>query len=224
LMYFMGLSMIPLAKVMALSFSSPLFATIIALIVLGEVIRTRRITALIIGFVGALIILRPGIVELDLGSMLILGAAAAWAGCLVIIKVLARADSSITITLYSTIFLMPVSLIAAIPYWQTPTFNQLLLLAVMGITGSLGQTALAQSFREADMTAVLPLEFLRLVWASLFGYLFFAEVPDIWVWIGGSIIFSASTYIAFRERNAGKQSPQTPEKVDPSTAPPVPHP
>jgi len=216
LMYFMGLSLIPLAKVMALSFSSPLFATIIAFLVLGEVIRTRRITALVIGFAGTMIILRPGFVELDLGSMLILGACAAWAGCLVTIKVLARTDSSITITLYSTIFLMPVSLIAAIPYWQTPNFDQFLLLAAMGLMGSLGQVALAQSFREAEMTAVMPLEFLRLIWAAIFGYLFFAEVPDIWVWLGGTVIFSASTYIAIRERAAGKQIPET--------APPVPHP
>jgi drug/metabolite transporter (DMT)-like permease len=216
LMYFMGLSLIPLAKVMALSFSSPLFATIIAFITLGEVIRTRRITALIIGLAGTMIILRPGFVELDLGSMLILGACAAWAGCLVIIKVLARTESSVTITLYSTIFLMPVSLTAAIPYWQWPNVDQLLLLAVMGIAGSIGQTALAQSFREADMTAVMPLEFLRLVWAALFGYFFFAEVPDVWVWTGGSVIFAASFYIAIRERQFGKQTPET--------APPVTHP
>jgi len=216
LMYFMGLSLIPLAKVMALSFSSPLFATIIAFITLGEVIRTRRITALIIGLAGTMIILRPGFVELDLGSILILGACAAWAGCLVIIKVLARTESSVTITLYSTIFLMPVSLTAAIPYWQWPNVDQLLLLAVMGIAGSIGQTALAQSFREADMTAVMPLEFLRLVWAALFGYLFFAEVPDVWVWTGGSVIFAASFYIAIRERQFGKQTPET--------APPVTHP
>ena len=216
LMYFMGLSLIPLAKVMALSFSSPLFATIIAFITLGEVIRTRRITALIIGLAGTMIILRPGFVELDLGSILILGACAAWAGCLVIIKVLARTESSVTITLYSTIFLMPVSLTAAIPYWQWPNVDQLLLLAVMGIAGSIGQTALAQSFREADMTAVMPLEFLRLVWAALFGYFFFAEVPDVWVWTGGSVIFAASFYIAIRERQFGKQTPET--------APPVTHP
>lgn len=216
LMYFMGLSLIPLAKVMALSFSSPLFATIIAFITLGEVIRTRRITALIIGLAGTMIILRPGFVELDLGSILILGACAAWAGCLVIIKVLARTESSVTITLYSTIFLMPVSLTAAIPYWQWPNIDQLLLLAVMGIAGSIGQTALAQSFREADMTAVMPLEFLRLVWAALFGYFFFAEVPDVWVWTGGSVIFAASFYIAIRERQFGKQTPET--------APPVTHP
>ena len=212
LMYFMGLSLIPLAKVMALSFSSPLFATIIAFITLGEVIRTRRISALIIGFAGTMIILRPGFIELDLGS--ILGACAAWAGCLVIIKILARTESSVTITLYSTIFLMPVSLTAAIPYWQMPNVDQLLVLAVMGIAGSIGQTALAQSFREADMTAVMPLEFLRLIWAAMFGYFFFAEVPDIWVWTGGSIIFAASFYIAVRERNVGKPSLET--------APPVP--
>lgn len=218
LMYFMGLSLIPLAKVMALSFTSPLFATIIAFLTIGEVIRARRITALAIGFAGTLIILRPGFVEPDLGSMLIIGACIAWAGCLIIIKVLARTDSSITITLYSTIFLMPVSLTAAIPYWEMPNFDQLLLLAAMGICGSLGQTALAQSFREAEMTAVMPLEFLRLIWAALFGYLFFAEVPDIWVWMGGVLIFSASTYIAIRERNVGKSG----EKQPPETAPPVP--
>ncbi|MEL0106671.1 MAG: DMT family transporter [Rhodospirillaceae bacterium] len=215
LMYFTGLALIPLAKVMALSFTSPLFATVIAFIAFGEAIRTRRITALIIGFAGALIILRPGIIALDLGSMLILGAAAAWAIVLVIIKKMSQTDSSITITLYSTIFLIPVTAIAAFPYWQMPNWEQWLWFAAMGITGSLGQTALAQSFREADMTAVMPLEFLRLVWAAIIGYFIFFEVPDLYVWIGGTIIFSASTYIAYRERNAGKESTET--------APPVPH-
>jgi drug/metabolite transporter (DMT)-like permease len=217
LMYFMGLSLIPIAKVMALSFSSPLFATVVALIVLHEVIRARRITALVIGFAGTLMILRPGFVEPDVGSLLILGASAAWAGVLIIIKVMARTDSSITITLYSTIMIMPFTFIAALPYWQTPTFTQLIWLAGMGIAGSLGQTALAQSFREADMTAVIPLDFLRMVWAAVIGFFVFAEFPDLWTWIGGIVIFSASTYIAFRERAAGAappadQIPRTPHQ------------
>ncbi|MEQ8194710.1 MAG: DMT family transporter [Rhodospirillales bacterium] len=217
LMYFMGLSLIPIAKVMALSFTSPLFATVIALIVLHEVIRARRITALIIGFVGAVIILRPGLIEPDVGSLLVLGASAAWAVCLIIIKIMSRTDSSITITLYSTIMIMPFTLIAALPYWKTPNFEQLLWLAGMGIAGSIGQTALAQSFRETDMTAVLPLDFMRMVWAAIIGFIIFVEIPDMWTWIGGIVIFSASTYIAFRERTTGTapppdQAPRTPSQ------------
>jgi len=202
LTYFLGISLVPLAKVIAITFTAPLFATAIGFFVLREFIRARRITALAAGFIGALIVLRPEMVEIDAGPILLLFAAAVWGGVLIVIKVLSRTESSLTITLYSTIFLMPITVVAALPYWQTPTLEQAPWLVGIGVVGSLGQWCMAQAFKEADVTAVLPLEFTKLIWAAFLGYVMFTEIPDIWTWIGGAVIFVSSTYIAFRERQA----------------------
>ena len=200
LTYYMAVSLAPLAKVTALSFSAPLFATVLALVVLGETIRARRVTALIVGNLGALIILRPGFVALDTGSLYALASATAWGLGMIVIKVLSRSESSLTITLYMTLVAMPLTLIAAVPVWQTPTLTQAAWLAAIGALASLGNLSVAQAFKEADLTAILPLDFTKLIWASGIGYLAFAEEPSPWTWFGGTIIFSAATYIAFRER------------------------
>ncbi len=199
-LFFFGVSLAPLAKVMAISFSAPLFATLLALVVLGEVVRLRRISALVIGFAGTLVILRPGLMAIDIGSMAILAASVAWGSALIVIKVLTRTEASLTTTIYSTILMTPVTLIVALPVWQTPSWEQLAWLVLIGGLGSLGHLALAEALREADVTAVLPAEFSKLIWAALFGFIFFAEVPDWGTWVGGSMIFVAVTYIAYRER------------------------
>jgi drug/metabolite transporter (DMT)-like permease len=200
LLYFYGLSVTPLAKVIAITFTAPLFATVMGVLILREVIHARRIVALIIGFVGGFIILRPGFVEVDTGSISIFISAAIWGSTMIVIKVLGRTESSFTTTAYATIFLTPLVLIAAIPFWQWPTAEIWPWLFVIGILGSLGQICLAQAFREADITVVLPIDFTKLIWAAVLGYFVFAEVPDMWVWIGGVVIFASTTYIAFRER------------------------
>ena len=200
LLAFLALSMTELAKVAALLFSAPLFASLLAIVVLGENVRLRRVTALVAGLAGTLIILRPGFQALDPGSVLMLISASAWGACLIVIKVLARTESSATITIYSTIFTIPLTLAAALFVWQMPTWQQLALLLLIGGLGSLGHLCLAQALKLAEATAVLPLDFLKLVWASFYGYVLFAEVPDAWTWTGGLVIFSTVTYIAFRER------------------------
>ena len=213
LMFFYALSITPLAKATALKFSAPLFGTLLALVVLGEVVRARRITALLIGFAGTWVVLRPGIADVDLGSLLVLGSAAIFATAMVIIKVLSRTESSLTITLYMGVFLSPLTLVAALPYWQAPTLDQLLWLAFMGAIGSVGQLCLAQSFKEADATAVFPFDFTKLLWAAVIGYALFGEIPDAWTWLGGAIIFSAVAYIAYREntiRAAQRDPPRSP--------------
>jgi len=200
LSYYMALSLAPLAKVTALGFSAPLFATVLALIVLGETIRARRITALVVGYLGALVILRPGFVALDTGSIYALVSAAAWGLGMIVIKVLSRSESSLTITVYMTLVAMPLALIAAVTVWQTPTLTQMAWLAAIGVLASLANLSVAQAFKDADLTAILPFDFTKLIWASAIGYLVFAEEPSPWTWVGGTIIFSAATYIAFRER------------------------
>jgi len=197
--FFTALTLIPLAEVTALSFSAPLFATVLAILVMGERVRLRRISALILGFSGVLIVLRPGMDAISTGAVLVIASSFGWAVTMTIIKSLARTDSAVTITLYSGLFMAPITLVPALFVWVNPTAMQLLWMLAIGAAGTLGHVAFAQAFKLAEMSAVLPLDFLRLVWASLFGLWLFAEIPSLASWTGGLLIFSSASYIAFRE-------------------------
>ena len=199
LSFFMAVSMTPLARVQALSFSAPLFATLLAIVLLRETVGLRRWLALIVGFAGAMIIIRPGLEAVDTGSLLVLFSAAVWAVTLIVIKTLSRTDSSVTITVYMVLLMTPLSFIPALFYWQWPTLGQLGWLVLVGIFGTAGQMLVAQSFRYAEATAVMPMDFMKLIWGALLGYLIFSEVPDSWTWLGGTVIFAGATYLTYRE-------------------------
>ena len=211
LMFFFAVPITPLGTVAALSFTAPLFVTLGAVLVLGEVVRVRRVAALVVGFAGALVIIRPGMAVLDPGSLLVLGSSAVWAGALILIKLLSRTESSLTMTAYMAVFLTPLSSIAAAFVWQWPSLEDLGWFALMGSFGTIAHLCLGQAFREADATVVLPIDFMRMIWASLYGYLLFDEVPALLVWIGGILIFASTLYLAYREatlaRATGAASP-----------------
>ena len=215
LLYFYGLTLTPLAKVTAISFSAPLYATILAIMVLGEVVRARRITALIIGFAGTMVILRPGAEIIDVGALFILAAAVMWGLALIVIKILGRTEPAITTTIYSTVVVTPFAFLACLPYWQWPTLEQLVWFAAIGTIGNLAHLSLNQAFKEADITAVLPFDFTKLIWAALYGFFIFGEIPDWGVWVGGIMIFASVTYIALRERRLrGRQASVPPVPTD----------
>ena len=212
LILFWGLSMTPLAKAQALSFSTPLFATFLAYTVLGEKIRVRRIAALVAGFAGTMVVLRPGIIEVGTGPLLILLSAVAFGGMMIAIKMLSRTESSITITVYMAVFTTPLTFIVALFVWQTPTWSQLGVMAAIGFLSTFIHLCLAQAIKEADMTAVLPINFTSLIWAAVIGFAIFGETPDAGTWIGGTIIFVAVVSIAFLERQPrGKTAPPAPD-------------
>jgi drug/metabolite transporter (DMT)-like permease len=200
LSFFYAVTVTPLSTVAALGFTAPLFAAVLAIPILGERPGWRRWIALVVGFIGALVIVRPGLGEVSFGMLLVLGSSAAWAGALIIIKILARSDSSLTITIYAALFLTPITLAAALFFWSAPSPTTWLLLVGIGIFGSLTQWSIAQAFHEADATVVLPFDFTKLLWASIIGYVFFAEIPDPLTLLGGSIILGSVTYVAYRER------------------------
>ena len=200
LLFFLGLSLSPLAKVTALFFSAPLFATMLAFILLGEAVRLRRLMALLIGFAGTIVIVRPDVAIFDAGALMILGGAASWGAALIVIKVLSRTEAALTTTIYSTVLVSPFCLVAAFPFWQAPTAAQLAWFVIIGAIGSFTQLLVAQALKDADVSAVTPFDYTRLIWAALFGFLVFAEVPGWSTWFGGTMIFAAATYIAFRER------------------------
>ena len=202
LAYFLALTMEPLAKVVALTFTAPLIGTVGAILLLREKVTLSRYFALSIGFAGALIILRPWAVEISTGSLLLILSSAMWGMALVVIKVLSRTDSPATIALYASLLQLPVCLIAALFFWQWPTFEQLLVMGLIAIFGATTQLALAQAFREADATVVLPVDFTKLVFAGLAGWLFFEELPVIWIWIGGTVVFVGVFLNAWFEKRA----------------------
>lgn len=199
LSFFYAVAITPLAMVAALGFTSPLFATLLAMLILKERVGARRLLGILAGFGGALIIIRPGLEGVSLGVGLLLISSLAWAAALIDIKILARTETSLTITLYAALFLTPITLVAALPFWTWPSLPHWGLLMLVGALGSLTQIGVAQAFHEAEATQVLPGDFTKLIWASLIGWLFFMEVPDLYTLLGGLVIFASVTYVAYRE-------------------------
>lgn len=197
--WFTGLGMMPLAEATALSFTTPLFASVAAVLILGEVMRRRRWSATVIGFVGAMIILRPGLVTLDVAVALILGAALLMSISQTLVKLLSRGEHPNAIVFWLVFLLTPLSLIPALVVWQTPNGEQFLWLLALGAVATLGHQAMARSFAVADVTAVLPIDFIRLPFATAIGFFAFAELPDMWTWVGAAVIVASAVYIAHRE-------------------------
>lgn len=206
--FFYGLSLTPLAQATALGFSAPIFATLMAMLFLGETVRARRWTAIGIGFLGTLVILRPGLAEIGIGSLLILFSAAVWSIALMVIKVLTRTEGSVTITAYASIMLTPVTFVIAWPFWTWPTPELWIILFLLGAIGTIAQTLLNQALKIADASVVLPVEFSRLIWAALIGFMMFGEIPNIYVWTGGFMIFASTTYIGVREARLKREQRQ----------------
>ena len=202
LMFFTALSISPIAKVTALGFTAPIFMAILAVLVLGERFRIYRWSAIFLGFVGMLIILRPGLVAIDTGALLVTASAALWAIAMIIIKIQSRTESSLTIVAYMGIFLGVFSIAPALWVWQPFGLKTLGLMVLIGLFGSIAQMAISQSLKETDPTALMPFDFLKLIWTAMIGAWFFAEIPDIYTWIGATVIFSSGLFIAFRERNS----------------------
>jgi drug/metabolite transporter (DMT)-like permease len=205
LMFFTALAISPIAKVTALGFTAPIFMAILAVLVLGERFRIYRWSAIFLGFVGMLIILRPGLVAIDTGALLVIGSAALWAIAMIIIKIQSRTESSLTIVAYMGIFLGVFSIGPAVWVWQPFGLQTLGFMVLIGLFGSIAQMAISESLKETDSTALMPFDFLKLIWTAIIGVWFFAEVPDIYTWVGATVIFLSGLFIAFREQSAQRQ-------------------
>jgi len=197
--FFTALSITPLAEVTALSFTAPIFATLVAMFWFKEKIGIRRWAAIAVGFAGVFVVLRPGFQEIGLGQMLVLSSSIGWAVCIIIIKDLGRTESAVTITTYMGLVMAPLSLIPALFVWVTPSLEQLGWLLLLGTLGGIGQLAMSQSLRLADTHVVTPFDFSRLIFISIFGYLVLGQIPDNFVWLGGAMIFGAMAFITYRE-------------------------
>ena len=211
--WFTAIGTLQLEKAAAIGFTTPLFTTILAIIFLGEVIRIQRITALIVGFIGILVVIRPGYIPFESGALWLLTAAITFSIVIIIVKKLTEKDSSLTTAFYQMAFMVPPTFFIALFFWESININQFLLFIFVAIAGFITQFSFAQCLKMAETTFIMPIQFTKLIWLSLIGYFFFMEVPDIWTWIGASIIFSSILFIAYREA-INKNSLLKSKKVD----------
>ena len=199
LAFFMAISLTPLAEVTALGFTAPIYVAILAIFFLNERIGLQRWTAILFGLAGVFVILRPGFETIGLGQFLVLGSAFGWGVCLIIIKILGRTETSVTITIYMSIMMTPMLLGPALYVWIWPTWPQLGWLVLLGTLGGIGQLGMAEALRHGPTHVIIPVDFTRLLFVSLLAYLAFGEVPDAFVWLGGLMIFCSTAFITYRE-------------------------
>ncbi|HJS33128.1 MAG TPA: DMT family transporter, partial [Alphaproteobacteria bacterium] len=198
----------------ALSFTAPLFATICAVVVLGETVRLRRWTATIVGFAGAMIVLRPGFQAIGLPELLVLASAATAGLSAITVKQLTRSEPPNAIVTYMTLYIMPPSLVFALFVWVTPPWATIPWLVVLGLFATLGHQAMTRAFVATDTSLVMSFDFARLPFVAIIAWFAFGETPDIWTWVGAAVIVAATVYIAHRESRLARAPPSAP-------APPV---
>ena len=199
---FTSLTLIPLAQATAISFSKPIFITIGATIFLGEIIKARRIAAIIIGIIGMLIIVQPGVNSFSFGIMLAIIAALAGSLNALIVKKQTLTDTPQAIVTWMVIILIPITFIPAILVWEWPSFETWLYLWGIAIVGTLAHFSWTKSYSMADITSLQPIEFIKLPIMALLGWMIFSEIPGTWTWVGGLIIFMSTIYISHREAKA----------------------
>jgi len=215
MLWFASIIYLPLAEATALGYTTPLFATLGAVLFLDEVVRKRRWWALFAGFAGTMIILRPGFEAITLPALYAIGGAIFIATSALLVKVLNRTDSPDTIVLYMAVFSTPLSLVAALFVWVTPSLETLFWLTGIGLFSTLAHLAYTRSFAIADASVVLPYDYIRLLTVAAVGFGIYGEVPDIWTWVGAGVIIGSAFYIARREAIAAKKKPG--QKTAPSS-------
>ena len=205
LLYFSTLVMLPIEKVTAISFVVPLIVTVLAVFFLGEKIYIYRTLALILGFSGMLIILRPGFIDISIGVYMALFSSFLWSVVIIITKKISKEDSSITILSYQSVFMSIFSFIIVLFFWETPSSKTFLYLFLAALSGTILHLALNHAYKLVDVSMTQPYSFLSLVFASIIGFFVFSEMPDLFTWLGASIIFLGVLIISYREMKLDKE-------------------
>ncbi len=200
ILFFYSISIISMAKALTLAFIAPLITTALSPIFLGEKVGFRRWSAVIIGFLGSLIVIRPGFIEFNLATVAALGTGFFYGIYLVITRKLHSSDSPLlTLLLTGVVGVIIASFIVPV-VWVNPTFNQWSLLALMGIFACLGHLFLILSLKYADASKLAPFGYFEIVTNIILGYYFFSDFPHYWTWLGLTIIICSGVYISVRER------------------------
>jgi drug/metabolite transporter (DMT)-like permease len=207
ILWFYAMARIPIAEVTALGYIVPIFIILGAAIFLGEKLHARRLAAVAVGFLGALIILRPGFQEISLGQLAQVAAGPCYAASYLIAKRLTTTASPTVIvgllSVFCTLAIMPV----ALAQWVAPSFDQVAWLCLTAVFATAGHWTMTKAFESAPISVTQPVQFLQLVWATMFGIVLFGEPLDPFVILGGGIVLAAATFISHREsRAAGREA------------------
>ena len=205
MLWFFAMARIPISEVTAIGYTTPIFTVMGAVLIFGERIRTQRIIAIIIGFVGILIIIRPGFQTIEIGSLAQLVAAPCFAISFLFAKKLTNTENSsdtlVMLSVFCTLALLP----GALYLWEPPTITDMAWLALVAVFATAGHYAITKSIANAPLTVTQPFSFLQLVWAILIGYWLFDEIPDTWVISGSLIIVASISYLTHREAQAARK-------------------
>ena len=203
---FWAIGHLPLAQAVSLSYSTPLFVTIAAVIWLGEQVRVRRWSAVVLGFIGVLIIVRPGTTEFSTASLVAVSAAVISGIVAIQIKQLSYTEPADRIVLLTTIFWVPLSFVPALWVWEWPHGIVWLWVVLAGVLGTGGHMLWTRALKLGDVSALTPISFMQLPIVVVFGYLLFGEELDRWTLVGAAIIFGANGYIAHREASLARRA------------------
>ena len=199
-LFFVGLHFLPLATASTIMFVSPIFVTILSVFLLGEKVGVRRWAGVVAGFTGAIVVVRPGFQGFDWSALFVLAAAFTHAFYQIFTRKARLYDSPIT-SLFYTGLVGAVLMTGVVPfYWQTVAVSDYLLLVSLGLAGGVGHLCLIRAFQSAPASVVAPFSYSSLIWATLFGYILFSDLPDRWTLIGASLIIGSGLYIFHRER------------------------
>ena len=197
--FFTGLNTLQVAEASAIMFTTPLMITALAPLILKESVGIRRWVSVFVGFLGALIIIRPGNNTLGIGALWLLGAAASYAFYQISTRILSGHDSVLTTLFYSAL-LGAIIMSIIVPFnFIPPTTLDWSLLALAGLFGTLGHFCMIKAFTHAEASKVAPYSYTSLIWATIIGYIFFNALPDFWTLFGSGLIFTSGLYIIHRE-------------------------
>lgn len=205
LLGFAALAMLPLEKMTAIHFIVPIIVTILAVIFLKEKIYLYRSIALVIGFLGMLIILRPGIIDISIGIYMALISSLIWSVVIILTKKVSKDDSAITILSHQYVYMVLFSFPLVIYFWDQPSLKTIIFILCAAMSGTILHIALNHAYKLVDVTMTQPYSFLGLVVSSIIGYFVFSDKPDFYTWLGASVIFCGVLLISYRELQLNKE-------------------
>lgn len=201
-LFFQALQSMPLAEAIAVAFTAPLFVTALAGPLLGEAVDARRWGAVALGFLGALIMVRPGSAAFRPEALLVLGSALAFSLFVTLTRRMTRTETNVALLAYSTLFAGTLSL-PFLPFvWLAPAGEDLWLFMLIGLVGGMAAFLVIQAYRHAPASVLAPFDYTALIWGALFGWLIWHEKPGLQIWLGAAIVAVAGVYIARHEAAA----------------------
>ena len=206
---FAALTYIPLEQIKAIGFLSPILVVILSVIFLGERIYLIRTFSLILGFIGTLIILRPGFIDINIGVYMVLASALLWSCVIIITKFMSKNDSAMTILTFQYTFVTLFTLPLAIIYWNNPSFISLIYTLLAAIVGTVLHLCINNAYKLSDLSIIQPVWFTQLVFASFLGFIIFGSLPDFFTWIGAILVFISVLIITYRENYLKKDIAKT---------------